>query len=90
MGSVTDEVASFVVVALNRNLRGDASATHGSEAGEIGCWKMMLDARRVLNRNQLGLTHVHDILAEGTRFLFSNKTNAGTLLELKVTLRHTE
>ena len=90
MGTVTDEVAGLAVVALNRNLRGNASAAHGGAAGEIGCWGMMKDARRVLDRNRLGLENVHDILAVRSELLFSTSKSAGTVLELKVTVRHTE
>ena len=87
INGIQDETGGFAVVALNRNLRAAAAAVNPDVPGEIGCWKILADARRVLLNHKLGLETTGCRIIR-RRLLVATSAGAAAMLEVYLTWRH--
>jgi len=61
MSNIQEEIGTFLIYCINRNLRSATAPLHGSD-NEKGVWDMIDDCRRVLSTGDIGLEDVIDCI----------------------------
>ncbi len=86
--NIQEERGTFVLICVNRNLRGTGAALHGNEdAEEKGLWDMVDDCRQALFPGTLSDVTIVDMKALRRQLLWAGDKYAAASIDIEVTWR---